>query len=503
VIRVKLKDVVHIIGAKIVREGRDFEVKHITADSRSVIEGSVFVCIKGTRTDGHEFAAQAVKNGAQAVICERDVKIEAEDISIIHVENSKKAYALLASAFHGFPSRGLRVVGVTGTNGKTTTTFLLESIFRNAGMKSGLIGTVVNRIGETELPVTHTTPEPFELQSMFRKMLDEGVDAVAMEVSSHAIDQERIAGTYFDVVVFTNLTQDHLDYHLSMDEYARVKMRLFVENPGIPWVVNLDDDVGKRIVDYGKKIGARIFTYGLNRNADICADEIELRLNGLDFRLHTKDGRNLNVQLPLAGHFNVYNALAAFGASLFLGIKPEVIVEGMQNVGQVPGRFEIVDKDAPVIVIVDYAHTPDSLEKTIRSAIRLQRGKGKLITVFGCGGDRDKEKRPRMGRIAAELSSRVIVTSDNPRSENPEDIVNDILKGISKEHKHKVEVEIDRKKAIDLAVKNAEDGDVVLIAGKGHETYQIFADRIIHFDDREVAREALRSRERRIVSETS
>jgi UDP-N-acetylmuramoyl-L-alanyl-D-glutamate--2,6-diaminopimelate ligase len=370
-------------------------------------------------------------------------------------------------------------------------------------MKSGLIGTVVNRIGETELPVTHTTPEPFELQSMFRKMLDEGVDAVAMEVSSHAIDQERIAGTYFDVVVFTNLTQDHLDYHLSMDEYARVKMRLFVENPGIPWVVNLDDDVGKRIVDYGKKIGARIFTYGLNRNADICADEIELRLNGLDFRLHTKDGRNLNVQLPLAGHFNVYNALAAFGASLFLGIKPEVIVEGMQNVGQVPGRFEIVDKDAPVIVIVDYAHTPDSLEKTIRSAIRLQRGKGKLITVFGCGGDRDKEKRPRMGRIAAELSSRVIVTSDNPRSENPEDIVNDILKGISKEHKHKVEVEIDRKKAIDLAVKNAEDGDVVLIAGKGHETYQIFADRIIHFDDREVAREALRSRERRIVSETS
>lgn len=501
-ISVKFSEAIRIIEGKLIREGKDFEVKQITADSRYVDKGSIFVCIKGSKFDGHDFALQAVNKGAFAVICERNVDIVANDVSVVRVENSKKAYALLSAAFHGYPSKGLKVVGVTGTNGKTTTTFMIESIVKSASMKSGIIGTVVNRIGEKEFPVTHTTPEPFELQKMLKQMVDEGVDVVAMEVSSHAIDQERIAGTCFDVVVFTNLTQDHLDYHRSMEEYARVKMRLFFENQDIPWVVNFDDEVGKRIIDYGRKNNVKVFTYGLSRDADLYADNIKLKLNGVDFTLFTKEGQSYEIKLPLAGQFNVYNALAAFGAALVLNIKPEVIVEGLQKMKQVPGRFEIVEKDSSVIVIVDYAHTPDSLEKTIKSAINLLRGKGKLITVFGCGGDRDREKRPKMGRIAAELSSKVIVTSDNPRSEDPEDIIKDILKGIDEKYKHKVKIEIDRRNAIHHAIKSADAGDIVLIAGKGHETYQIFADRIIHFDDREVAKEALRSRERSIVSET-
>jgi UDP-N-acetylmuramoyl-L-alanyl-D-glutamate--2,6-diaminopimelate ligase len=500
VISLRVKDLLDVIDP-VELTGRvdlEFEIKGITSNSQEVKPGSIFFCIKGTRLDGHEFAQDALEKGAVAIVAERKVETTT-GAPLILVKNSRMAYALASAAFFGFPSRFLKLVGVTGTNGKTTTTFMLESIFKKAGYRTGLIGTVTNRINDKDLPVRHTTPDPFELQDLFKAMQNAGVEVAVMEVSSHAIDQRRIAGTYFDVLAFTNLSQDHLDYHGSLEEYARVKGSLFLENPQLPWVVNADDFFGERLIKQGKKIGAEILTYGLSKKAMVRAENIELNVDSIKFDLRFNNDFLGRVSLPIAGKFNVYNAMAAFCVTTLLGIDFDSYLNGLASFKGVPGRFEVIKAPESFIIVVDYAHTPDGLEKVLDSSIELLKDKGRIITVFGCGGDRDKDKRPKMGRIAAEKSNFVIVTSDNPRSEDPQKIIEDILAGIPEEFMPKVKVEVDRKKAIYMAVELARSGDIVLIAGKGHETYQIFKDKVVPFDDREVAREALSERMKKVA----
>jgi len=472
---------------------RNAEVKGVTSNSKEVMPGYVFFCIKGTRHDGHEFVYEAFERKAAAIVCEKRIDLP-EDAPIIYVSSTRRAYAMAASALHGFPSRFFKLVGVTGTNGKTTTTFMLESTFKAAGYRTGLIGTVVNKINDVKIPVRHTTPDPVKLQELFKSMKDSGVQLAAMEVSSHAIDQQRIAGTSFDVLVFTNLSQDHLDYHGSLEEYARVKSSLFFENPRLPWVINIDDLHGRKLFEIGKKMGTEILTYGFVDEAMIRPENVESNIDGINFKLRFKDKVLGKVTLPLTGKFNIYNALAAFGAAYLLGIDFDTYVRGIAAMDRVPGRFEVIRSSEEFYVVVDYAHTPDGLQKVTDTCLELLQGKGRLVTVFGCGGDRDRDKRPKMGRIAAERSAVVILTSDNPRSEDPEKIIQDILSGIPDQLKNKVIVEVDRKKAIFKAIETAKPGDIVLIAGKGHETYQIFKDRTVHFDDREVALEALAER---------
>ncbi|MCX7831641.1 MAG: UDP-N-acetylmuramoyl-L-alanyl-D-glutamate--2,6-diaminopimelate ligase [Actinobacteria bacterium] len=497
-INLKLADLLKEIPYKDVKGNTYLEVSGITSNSMKVEEGYVFVCIKGTNVDGHDFAMDAVKKGAIAVVCEREIDIP-HNVAKIFVEDSREAYALLSAAIFKYPSKYMKVIGVTGTNGKTTTTHLIESIFRKAGFKTGLIGTVRNKIGDDVIPVTHTTPDSYELQSLFDAMRRENVEIVSMEVSSHAIDQKRIVGTNFSALVFTNLSQDHLDYHLTMEEYARVKMSLFINNPDVPWIVNLDDPVGEELYSIGKSKSSRLVTYGFGKNAEIRADDINVDIGSINFKLIFKDKPVAAVYLPLTGIFNVYNALAAASACHSLGISFEQIAAGLREAETPPGRFEMIKSDESFFVIVDYAHTPDGLKNVIDACLGILKGNGRLITVFGCGGDRDKDKRPKMGAIAASMSSLVIVTSDNPRSEEPEEIIDDILKGIEEDLKYKVIVEVDRKKAIFKAIEMARSGDIVLIAGKGHENYQIFKDRTVHFDDREVAKEAIEERKRKIA----
>lgn len=446
-------------------------------------QGDVFFCVPGFRRDGHDFAADAVSRGAVAVVCEHAVEVP---VPTLLVPDSRAALAHVAARFHGHPSRDLDIVGITGTNGKTTTTYLLDSVLRRAGRRTGVIGTVETRIGDERLPSARTTPESADLQELFARMVAGGVDAVSMEVSSHAIDLHRVDGVRFAVAAFTNLTQDHLDYHHTLEEYWSVKRRLFT-----------DLDVGERVIDidnpYGEQLarslpGAR--TVGRSASADVRAENELPAADSTVFDLVTERG-TVAVELPLPGAYNVSNALVAAGCALALGVDLETVAAGLSEAPQVPGRLERVDEGQDFTVLVDYAHTPDSLAKAI-AAVRAVTP-GRVITVFGCGGDRDPEKRPLMGAAAGAGSDVVVVTSDNPRSEDPVGIILQIEDGL---HEADAEhtAEVDRRSAIAHAIGIARSGDAVLIAGKGHEDYQIFSDHTIHFDDREVAREELRAR---------
>jgi UDP-N-acetylmuramoyl-L-alanyl-D-glutamate--2,6-diaminopimelate ligase len=446
-------------------------------------QGDVFFCVPGFRRDGHDFAADAVSRGAVAVVCERALEVP---VPTLLVPDSRAALARVAARFHGHPSRDLAVVGITGTNGKTTTTYLLDSVLRRAGRRTGVIGTVETRIRDERLCSARTTPESADLQELFARMVSEGVDAVSMEVSSHAIDLHRVDSVRFAVAAFTNLTQDHLDYHHTLEEYWSVKRRLFT-----------DLDVGERVIDvdgpYGEQLARSLpgaCTVGRSPSARVRAQNERPAADGTVFDLVTERG-TVAVELPLPGAYNVSNALVAAGCALALGIDLDTVAAGLSEAPQVPGRLERVDEGQDFTVLVDYAHTPDSLAKAI-AAVRAVTP-GRVITVFGCGGDRDPEKRPLMGAAAGAGSDVVVVTSDNPRSEDPVGIIlqiEDGLRGADVEHT----VEVDRRSAIAYAIGAARSGDAVLIAGKGHEDYQIFADRTIHFDDREVAREELRAR---------
>ena len=478
-------------------------VRAVVADSRLVEPGDVFVCLPGYRAEGgemradrHDFVGQATERGATALVVERPVAAPA-GVTVVRVDDAWAAIAAMACAWYGHPSRQLRVVGVTGTSGKTSTTYFLESVLRAAGWPVARLGTIEYRFGDVVEPAVQTTPEAPELQRLLRRAVDAGCRAVIMEVSSHALALRRADGIAFAVGVFTNLSQDHLNFHADMDDYARTKRRLFAmlghdgTTPATA-VVNADDARAAFMLD---GCTARRLTYGVHAGADVVARDVQIGLDGTRFVAATADGA-IAVQLPHLGDYTVYNALAAFAAALALGIDPATIARGLAAAPAIPGRFELVDCGQPFRVAVDYAHKPDALDRLLRSGRAL--GPRRVITVFGCGGDRDRGKRPLMGEIAARLSDLVIVTSDNPRSEDPEGIIAEILAGVQRVPggASRVRSDPDRRRAIGAAVDAADPGDLVLIAGKGHETYQLFAGRRIHFDDREVARGALARRRR-------
>jgi UDP-N-acetylmuramoyl-L-alanyl-D-glutamate--2,6-diaminopimelate ligase len=467
----------------------DVEVSGLAYSSRTVVPGTLFFCVPGFRADGHDFAPDAVARGAVALVCQRPLGLGVPEVV---VDDVRAAMGPVAARFYGDPTAELEVVGVTGTNGKTTTAFLLRHLLGAGGRQTGLLGTVKRVVGGVEEEVERTTPEAIDLQATFRAMLDGGDRACAMEVSSHALELGRVAGIRFACRVFTNLTQDHLDFHETMEAYFAAKRRLFEES-GLS-VVNVDDE-------YGRRIAAEVdcVTFGVERDADYRAREVEFDLMGSRFVCETPDGE-LELSSPLPGLFNVQNVLGAVAATRSLGVPGEAIAAALPSFGRVPGRFEPVDEGQDFGVLVDYAHTPEALENVLLAAREViargapegsPRRQGRLHVVFGAGGDRDRGKRPLMGSAARRLAYRVLVTSDNPRSEQPEAIIDAIMEGAGP----KAERETDRRRAIARAIDTAGPGDVVVIAGKGHEQGQEFENgRKEPFDDRSEARAALRAR---------
>ena len=466
----------------------DLEITGLAYDTRAVRPGTLFFCVPGFRRDGHEFAPDAIAHGAAALVVERPLKLE---VAEIRVPSVRAAMGPAAAAFYGDPTARLETVGVTGTNGKTTTAFLVRALLEADGRQTGLLGTVKSVIGGAERDVERTTPEANDLQRTFREMLDAGDVACAMEVSSHALDLHRADAIHFAVAIFTNLTQDHLDFHGTMEEYFRAKRSLFVDAGAGCAVVNIDDPYGARLAS---ELPGPI-TFAVERDAAYRASDLTTGLDGSRFTVHGPDGK-VHLQSPLPGRFNVYNVLGALAAVRSLGVPLETAAAAITTAGHVPGRFQPVDAGQQFAVLVDYAHTPDSLENVLRAARGLLADAspgqgGRVHVVFGCGGDRDRGKRPLMGEIAARLADRVIVTSDNPRSEDPEAIIREILVGAGAGVEH----DADRRRAIESAISGAQSGDVVVIAGKGHEQGQEFeAGRKIPFDDVTVAQEALAAR---------
>jgi UDP-N-acetylmuramoyl-L-alanyl-D-glutamate--2,6-diaminopimelate ligase len=476
-------------------------VAGLSCHSGSVEPGTLFFCIPGTLTDGHDFAAQAVASGAVALVVERPLDAPVPQIV---VASARRAMALAAARFFGDPTRDLQVTAITGTNGKTTTAHLVAAINDAAGLPSALLGTVANRIGGVEHGVTLTTADSIDLQRMFREMVDAGDRACAMEASSHALFMDRTVGIDFDAVVFTNLTRDHLDFHAGLDDYYLAKRRLFLPDeqrqPHAVAVVNVGDEWGRRLAgECAPAYGDDLYTYTLRDGeaaetaapqATVVAADLDLRADGSSFTLRSERlAVDHRLTIALGGHFNVANAAAAATAALAAGLPAEAAVAGLAGTPGVPGRFESVRAGQPYTVLVDYAHTPDSLENALLAARGICARK--LSVVFGCGGDRDRGKRPQMGAIGARLADRAIVTSDNPRSEDPLAIIDQILAGVPRELRDRVAVEPDRWRAIGLAFEDAGAGDVVLIAGKGHESGQVIGSRKVPFDDRAVARELL------------
>lgn len=473
-------------GAVLLQGSLEQTIAAIHYDSRLVTPGSIFVCISGLTTDGHLFAQESVNKGAVALIVERPVDVP-PGITVIKVPDTRRALAQLAAGFYGNPSRKFRLIGVTGTNGKTSTTVLLESIFKQWGRKTGLLGTIANRIGSEVLPSTHTTPESLELQKLFYSMAEAGTDYVMMEVSSHALSLKRVEEAEFDVGIFTNLTRDHLDFHRGLEEYREAKVQLFrllgqETNDRLKYgMVNADDPNSNY---FQQAAQVPVLTYGIEKPCDYRAVDIEITPKRASFRLKGKPP--VRLQLNVTGRFSIYNALAAVGTALEEGVPLEVVQEALVKLPGVPGRFELVDAGQEFTVVVDYAHTPDGLENVLATAREIS--KGRVITVFGCGGDRDRSKRPLMGAAVARYSDYAIVTSDNPRTEEPEAIIQDIEPGLASAGGC-YEVVLDRKEAIFKALDLAAPGDLVLIAGKGHEDYQIIGRKKYPFDDRKVVRE--------------
>ena len=476
-----------LTSAHIDYRGHDVDVRGLAYDSRQVEPGFLFAAIPGTRVDGREFIAEAVERGAVAIMEQGTTTGRDQPIARVGVDDVRSALARLANEFYGRPSEKLKLIGVTGTNGKTTTAYLLESIFRQAGLATGLIGTIEYRVNGTRVSAERTTPESLDLQRLLAEMVDNGVDTAVIEVSSHALDLKRIDGCVFAGRIFMNLSRDHLDFHGDLESYFQAKARLFTDKSfgdGLK-LVNGDDSFGARLAT----LVDDVVTFG-SAPADYRPADIDLSATGTSFTLVGPAG-DLEIKSPLLGAFNLTNLTAAASAALELGIDGGDVAAGLLGIDHVPGRFEAVVCGQDFQVLIDYAHTPDGLEKVLATARNLAGGH-RLITVFGCGGDRDKGKRPRMGAIAAGLSDIVIVTSDNPRSEAAREIIDDILKGIPEQSPTAVDVIIERERAIHSALSAAKTGDVVVIAGKGHEAYQILNDKVLPFDDRLVAEKALK-----------
>ncbi|MCK1984014.1 MULTISPECIES: UDP-N-acetylmuramoyl-L-alanyl-D-glutamate--2,6-diaminopimelate ligase [Peribacillus] len=470
-------------------EGENPEITSIENDNRKVIDGSLFVCIKGYTVDGHDFAQLAVEHGAAAIIAERPLDL---DVPVIVVRDSSRAMAVLADAFYGHPTQKMRLIGITGTNGKTTTSHLLEKIFEDRQEKTGLIGTMYTKIADTVYETKNTTPDSVTLQKAFHEMAEASVTTAIMEVSSHALELGRVHGCDYDIAVFTNLTQDHLDFHKTMDRYRQAKSLFFsqlgnayIENRPKYAVLNADDEA---TADFIKATAATVVTYGIDKEADIRATDIKIDANGTSFTL-TVGKEERYIQLKLIGKFSVYNVLSAISAALCAGNDLDETIKSIEEIKGVAGRFELITANQDFPVIVDYAHTPDSLENVLKTVGEFARKK--IFVIVGCGGDRDKTKRPIMAEIACSLATDPIFTSDNPRSEDAAQILRDMEAGVAGKEYTVIE---DRRQAIAYAVSKAAEGDVILIAGKGHETYQLVGDEVLHFDDREEAEKAIQNR---------
>jgi len=464
----------------------DSEVKGIACDSQNIAPGFIFVAIKGAACDGHKYIDDAVKKGAKTVIVQdKEFKDKSGDgVCYVSVEDTRKALAGLAAGFYGYPSEKLKVIGITGTNGKTTITYLIEAILKEANLKPAVIGTINHRFQGKLIRAKNTTPGAGDLQAMFKEMLDNGVSHVIMEVSSHALDQHRVAGINFHSAIFTNLTQDHLDYHQNLENYFQAKAKLFTcLKPNALAIINNDDEYAKKLI---KLTPARVVTYGIKYNVDILAKGINFDAMHTEFVLKAGFAEiGLNVQL--LGRHNIYNILAAIAFAVNEGIDKAVIKSALEKFSLVPGRLEKIENKKNISLLVDYAHTEDALRNVISTLREIT--KNKIIVVFGCGGERDKAKRPKMGGVVTELADYAVITNDNPRSEDPQQIINDIIFGIKKNNYCVIP---DRREAIKKAITLAKPQDIVLIAGKGHENCQILKNERIPFDDREVAFECLK-----------
>jgi UDP-N-acetylmuramoyl-L-alanyl-D-glutamate--2,6-diaminopimelate ligase len=484
----QLKVLAHALAPHRVIGTLDREVESIAYDSRRVQSDTLFVAIRGEKSDGHQFVDQAIEQGASVIVAERE--IVSPRATCLVVDDSRGALADLSAAFYGMPARKLKMAAVTGTNGKTTTTFLIKHICEKAGVRCGLLGTVQYEIGDRILPAIRTTPEALDIQELLAQIVNAGGRAAAMEVSSHALAQERTRGIEWDVAVFTNLTQDHLDFHGTMENYFEAKAKLFLQLPSqskkkrASAVINIDDRYGEKLLD---RIAGKspVVTYGLGLHADFRASNYRTEFAGTSYQLDAR-GRSYLVRVPLIGRFNVANSMAALAAATALGVNLRDGVLSLARAPQVPGRLELVPAKRQFQIFVDYAHTDDALRNVLKTLRELR--PRKLIVVFGCGGDRDRKKRPLMARVADELADHAIITSDNPRKENPDAIINEVEKGFRSTHYEKI---ADRTEAIRHAAAMAQARDLVLIAGKGHEKYQEFADHTIPFDDIQVARRAL------------
>ena len=481
----KLEELIEYLNYKDLLNFKSVEINGISYNSKTTKNGDIFICLVGEHSDGHEYAQMAIDNGAVALLVEKPLDIK---IPQVIVDNTRHRIADIADRFYSRPSLGLNLYGITGTNGKTTVTHLLQKIYEQNNEKCALIGTLGYKLtsnGEYR-DAKHTTPQAPELQATLRMIKDvEKIDNVVMEVSSHALEQNRVGGCRFNGAILTNLTQDHLDYHITMENYFEAKSILFKNlQEGCFAVINNDDEWANRFLNIIPE-DVKVITYGIKNNADIMAENIDFSLNGAEFNLKIKNNE-YKISLHMNGMFSVYNVLAAVAASYAMGIDISVAIKALESTKGVAGRFEVVNKKP--LVIVDYAHTPDGLENVLKSAREITPTDSNLICLFGCGGDRDATKRPKMGAIAENLADKIVITSDNPRSEDPQQIITDIIAGLKTVNPDKVTVEQDRGKAIKLLKDIANNNDVILIAGKGHEDYQILKDKTIHFDDREEAK---------------
>jgi UDP-N-acetylmuramoyl-L-alanyl-D-glutamate--2,6-diaminopimelate ligase len=487
----KLSALLEGVAANMPARAGDLEIRQVACDSRKVQPRALFFALHGAKADGNTFIRDAVSRGAVAIASEDAAPaLMPSSVAWIRVANARKALAITAANFFDHPAKALQLVAVTGTNGKTTTTSLIDSIVKASGAKTGLFGTIAYHTPLGDYPAPNTTPESVDLQGFFAEIREAGGRFAVLEASSHSLAMDRLWGCHFAAAVFTNLTREHMDYHKTFEDYFAAKLRLFegtgAEAPDAA-VLNIDDEYGKRLAD----VANNPLTYGLQSGAQLTAKKFQLTFDGVSFAAQTPNGK-IEVESPLVGRINVYNILAAIGAAQALGLSNEVIASGIRDLKSVSGRFQPIAMGQPFLVVVDYAHTDDALENLIRTARELN-PKGRIITVFGCGGEKDRTKRPVMGEVAGRLSDLTILSSDNPKSEDPLKIISDIVVGLQKTH-GKYMIEPDREKAIGAAMDEARAGDILLLAGKGHENYQILADRTLEFDDREVARRALRER---------
>ena len=480
----KLNDIIK--GLEIIKvDGElDLDINNVEYDSRKVSENTLFICIKGFNSDGHKYIQSAIEKGAKAFLVQDDINIDG--YTFIRVNDTRSSMAKVADNFYNHPSKKLGVIGVTGTNGKTSITTFLSEILKANNNKVGLIGTIKIFDGEKDVESNSTTPESVDLQSCFNTMVNNNCDYCAMEVSSHSLVLNRVDETDFKLGLFTNLTPDHLDFHKDLEDYRQAKEKLFYKT-SVANIINIDDEGGKKIYENIKSLKTPVYTYGIDNKADFMAKDIHISASGVSYKLITPTYEE-DVFIPVPGKFTVYNTLAVIAACYMLNIDKDVVLKALKDTNGVAGRFETVQNDKGISVIVDYAHTPDALENILNTAKEFV--KGNIITIFGCGGDRDATKRPLMGKISQKLSDTCIVTSDNPRTEDPKLIIDDILDGLDKENRN-YKVIIDRKEAIEEAIKIAKKDDVVIIAGKGHENYQIIGKNKHHFDDKEIARDCL------------